>query len=74
MTKAGVDAGLCGTCEHARTVASAKGSTFLRCDLSFVDARYPRYPTLPVVACAGYRRRSGRADAAVSPDLAGRHE
>lgn len=47
--------GLCATCIHRRLVAS-KRSTFLRCGLAEVDPRFPRYPPLPVVECAGYRR------------------
>jgi hypothetical protein len=46
--------GLCATCVHRRLVAS-KRSTFLLCGLAEVDPRFPRYPPLPVVACAGYR-------------------
>ena len=48
-------AGLCATCRHAREVVSARGSWFLRCALSDVDPRFPKYPPLPVVACDGYR-------------------
>jgi hypothetical protein len=47
--------GLCATCVHRRLVAS-KRSTFLLCGLAEVDPRFPRYPPLPVVACAGYRQ------------------
>jgi len=47
--------GLCATCTHAQVVASSKGSTFYRCQLSETDARFPRYPALPVIVCAGYQ-------------------
>ena len=47
--------GLCASCTHATVIASARGSVFHRCDLSFTDERFPRYPRLPVLACAGYR-------------------
>jgi hypothetical protein len=37
-------------------VTSARGSTFYLCRLSFADARFPRYPPIPVLACAGFER------------------
>jgi hypothetical protein len=39
---------------HARRVTSAKGSTFVLCGRSATDARFPKYPPLPVIRCAGY--------------------
>jgi hypothetical protein len=39
---------------HGERVPSSKGSAFLRCNRSFHDPRFPRYPTLPVVRCEGY--------------------
>jgi hypothetical protein len=47
--------GLCAGCVHRRLLASAR-SVFLRCGLADSDARFPRYPALPVLACAGFRR------------------
>ena len=47
-------AGLCASCVHAQLVTSSRGSTFYLCRLSFTDPRFPRYPPLPVVTCAGY--------------------
>ena len=58
-----VPAGLCATCEHLRLLAS-KRSVFVRCGLAEVDARFPKYPPLPVVACGGY---SGTAGALADP-------
>ncbi|HSJ25010.1 MAG TPA: hypothetical protein VK929_10100 [Longimicrobiales bacterium] len=49
-----VHPGLCGSCRNMRTVGSRRGSTFFLCDLSRVDARFPRYPRLPVLQCPGY--------------------
>jgi hypothetical protein len=46
--------GLCGDCRHARLIESAKGSHFLLCQLSQSDSRFPKYPPLPVLTCAGY--------------------
>ena len=49
-------AGLCASCAHAQVVTSSRGSDFYLCRLSFADSRFPRYPPLPVNACAGYQR------------------
>jgi hypothetical protein len=46
--------GLCATCVHVRVVESAKGSQFVLCELSKTDARFPKYPRLPVLVCVGY--------------------
>jgi hypothetical protein len=48
--------GLCADCTHAQQFKSSKGSTFLLCGLSKTDPRFPKYPRLPVLACAGYRK------------------
>ena len=50
-------AGLCASCVHAADVPSSKGATFILCRLSVTDPRFPRYPTLPVLRCAGYDRQ-----------------
>lgn len=46
--------GLCAACRHARIIESRRGSRFWLCSRSRVDARFPKYPPLPVVRCAGY--------------------
>ena len=46
--------GLCATCRHSRIVQSSRGSTFYLCQLAEVDARFAKYPRLPVLRCAGY--------------------
>jgi hypothetical protein len=46
--------GLCATCAHARRVTNDRGSVFVRCAYSAVDAAYPKYPRLPVLACSAY--------------------
>jgi hypothetical protein len=46
--------GLCDSCAHVRAVTSARGSTFLLCERSKSDPRYPKYPPQPVVRCAGF--------------------
>jgi glutamate N-acetyltransferase/amino-acid N-acetyltransferase len=45
--------GLCLRCRHSRTVKTRR-SLFWLCELSKTDARFPKYPRLPVVQCAGY--------------------
>jgi hypothetical protein len=50
----GAAPGLCASCVHARVVETARQSTFLLCGLSFTDARFPKYPRLPVLTCEGY--------------------
>ena len=47
-------AGLCHHCRHARALANDRGSVFVLCERSRTDTRFPRYPPLPVLACAGF--------------------
>jgi hypothetical protein len=49
-----IDPGLCGHCRHARIMQSDRLSIFYRCLRSVDDPSYPKYPRLPVLACAGY--------------------
>ncbi|HUF49454.1 MAG TPA: hypothetical protein VMN60_01390 [Longimicrobiales bacterium] len=49
-----VQIGLCAVCRNARVIDSRRGSRFWLCSLSRVDARFPKYPPLPVVRCAGH--------------------
>ena len=53
-----LDVGLCLDCAHSRRIESAKGSVFRRCMLHETDARFAKYPRLPVVQCSGYVRRA----------------
>ncbi len=50
-------AGLCAACAHVRIVATDRGGRFYLCHLSVTDRRFPRYPTVPVLSCPGYRPR-----------------
>lgn len=52
----GQDAGLCASCAHAQVIRNDRGYRFYLCRLSAVDARFPKYPVLPVVTCAGFTR------------------
>lgn len=45
---------LCASCVHSRRIESARGSVFILCQLSTTDPRFPKYPRLPVLSCAGY--------------------
>jgi hypothetical protein len=58
--------GLCAGCAHARQVSSARGSIFWLCRKSESDARFPKYPRLPVLRCEGYER-AGNAEGAKPP-------
>ncbi len=53
--------GLCAACLHARTQQSARGSLFWRCARADDDARFRKYPPLPVRACEGHERGEPRA-------------
>ena len=48
-----MDPGLCGHCVHCRIIDGARTRFFL-CQLSATDARFPRYPPIPVLVCAGH--------------------
>lgn len=52
---ASIEAGLCGHCRWAQSVASARGSTFVRCARSDEDSSFRRYPQLPMLSCAGFQ-------------------
>lgn len=60
--------GLCVSCKHARSIESARGSTFWLCEASKTDPRLKKYPQLPVRQCAGYRASSGEVDAVEAHD------
>ncbi|HEX5478677.1 MAG TPA: hypothetical protein VFY79_03045 [Dehalococcoidia bacterium] len=64
MPDAGSATNLCPLCAHVRRVTSARGSTFLLCDRSRGDPRFPRYPRLPVTRCAGYEHDDASTSAA----------
>ena len=50
--------GLCAICQHVKIVKSAKGSTFIMCNLAKTDSRFSKYPPLPVVHCIGYNKKN----------------
>lgn len=49
-------AGLCADCANARRIESSRGSQFVLCELSRTDSQFPKYPRLPVLGCAGYKK------------------
>jgi hypothetical protein len=49
-----MDPGLCGHCAHCQLIEGAR-TRFYLCRLAAVDDRFPRYPRLPVLSCAGHR-------------------
>jgi hypothetical protein len=53
--------GLCDRCRHARRITSGRASTFILCERSRIDPRFPRYPNLPVLACTGFEPREPAA-------------
>lgn len=59
LPRLGAPAGLCAGCRHARVVES-RTSVFACCGLAWSDPAFPRYPRLPVVACAGHEPWVGR--------------
>ena len=48
--------GLCSACGFATHQRSARGSSFWRCRRAETDARFMRYPPLPVARCPGFER------------------
>ena len=48
------DVGLCFTCRWMHSTANRRGSVFFRCARAEDDARYVRYPPLPVQSCPGF--------------------
>jgi hypothetical protein len=54
--------GLCANCANVEIIRSDRGSVFYLCKLSAHDPRFPKYPRLPVLSCAGYGQRSASYD------------
>jgi hypothetical protein len=57
QTQDSLSAGLCADCLHSRRIESAHGSVFILCELSVTDSHFPKYPRLPVLSCAGYKKK-----------------
>lgn len=63
--------GLCDSCSHQQLVPNTRGSVFSLCLRSRTDERFPRYPPVPVAACAGYEPSMERSDQQAFPELPG---
>ena len=48
--------GLCSVCRHHRVTGNRRGSRFWLCERAKTDARFSRYPPLPVLRCAGFEQ------------------
>jgi len=46
--------GLCSVCRHGRVIRSDRGARFWLCERSRTDPMFPKFPPLPVRACAGF--------------------
>jgi uncharacterized protein (TIGR00290 family) len=68
LTRSRPDAvGLCASCRHARVVESARQSRFWHCGRATHDARFSKYPRLPVHVCDGFEKTTAKL-----PPVAGR--
>jgi hypothetical protein len=47
---------LCDSCRHALLRPTRRGTVYLRCGLAATDARFAKYPVLPVLRCPGFQR------------------
>jgi len=47
-------AGLCEACVHHRVIESRRGSRFHLCERAADDARFAKYPPIPVLRCPGF--------------------
>ena len=56
-----VGVGLCADCRFMRLIESDRGSTFYLCERSATDAKFPKYPRLPVLRCVGYEPYPAKA-------------
>jgi len=53
--------GLCGDCRHARALTSASGARFYQCLKAETDARFAKWPRLPMLSCPGHEPGAGEA-------------
>ena len=61
------EVGLCDRCRHQQVVRNTRGSVFSLCRRSRDEPeRFPRYPRLPVLRCAGYEPVPGGARSSTS--------
>lgn len=49
-----LNVGQCTFCRYRKTIASARGSQFVLCQLANSDKKFAKYPRLPVTGCSGF--------------------
>jgi len=55
---AALGAGLCDACAFQKVVGNTRGSRFSMCERAKTEPRrFPKYPRIPVVKCAGFSTR-----------------
>lgn len=62
VVERGPEVSLCLKCHYARTIKNVRGSVFFLCEKSKEDARFMKYPTMPVIKCGGYEERNDGVD------------
>ncbi len=63
MTTPSLPYGLCSHCIHFKRIESSRGSVFVMCQRGLTDERFPKYPRLPVLRCAGFEPGDSATDA-----------
>jgi hypothetical protein len=53
-----IPTGLCPPCTHMFRVEIPRGSVFIMCKLSKTDSSFAKYPSVPVLECAGYKPKT----------------
>lgn len=48
--------GLCAGCRHVKELATKIGATIYQCRLAAKDARFRKFPPLPMLACPGFEK------------------
>lgn len=60
--------GLCLECSWVRPIGNDRGSVFYLCGRAKQDLRFPKYPRLPVLHCAGFSLKDSATDTATNTD------
>jgi hypothetical protein len=53
-----IPTGLCPSCTHTFRVETPRGSVFIMCKLLKTDSSFAKYPSVPVLECAGYKPKT----------------
>lgn len=61
MKAGATNIGLCEHCRHARVIETPR-SVFWMCARSVDDARFPKYPRLPVLECSGFEEGNAASE------------